>query len=80
MLQAPIVIFKMLLTSTACDGAREKVGLSPAMDDGLVVDVLDHAVRTTRKLHLQKHCSDIISISARLTLSFSLDRLKNRFF
>lgn len=63
MLQAPIVIFKMLLTSTACDGAREKVGLSPAMDDGLVVDVLDHAVRTTRKLHLQKHCSDIISIS-----------------
>ena len=36
-----------MLTSTTCDGAREEVGLPPAVDDGLVVDVLDHTVRST---------------------------------
>lgn len=43
-----------MLTSTTRDGAREEVGLSPAVDYGLVVDVLDHTVRSTGKLHLEK--------------------------
>ena len=42
-----------MLTSTTRDGARDEVGLSPAVDDGLVIDVLDHAVCSTGKLHLQ---------------------------
>lgn len=47
-----------MLTSTTRDGAREEVGLSPAVDDGLVVDVLDYTVCSTGKLHLQYGKSD----------------------
>lgn len=53
---------QLLLTSTTRHRAREKIGLSPAVDDGLVVDVLHHTVCSAGKLHLQTPCSDVISV------------------
>lgn len=41
-------------TSATCDRAREEVSLSPAVNDGLVVNVLDHAVGSSGKLYLQE--------------------------
>lgn len=41
-------------TSATCDRAREEVSLSPAVNDGLVVNVLDHAVSSSGKLYLQE--------------------------
>lgn len=43
-------------TSTTCHRAWEKVSFSPAVNDGLVVDVLDHTVCSAAELYLQQQC------------------------
>lgn len=41
------------LASTTRDGAREEVRFSPAVNDGLIVNVLDPTVCNTGELYLQ---------------------------
>lgn len=71
-----IIYVLTILTSTTSDGAREEVSFSPAMDDWLKVYVLDNAVCSAGKLHLQNRES-VVTIQLNIVMIAEKEKRQN---